>query len=269
MPTKPSLTFDGARAYASVVEQVALGPRITGNAANRQLGDTILAQLAANGWQTRTQEFTYKDTPVRNLVGVKGSGSQVVIVGAHYDTRRRADQDRQHPDQPVPGANDAASGVAVLLELARALDVDRTGKQVWLVFFDAEDNGDLDGWQWIVGSSRFAAALTIKPAAVVVIDMIGDVDLNIYYERNSDPAISAQVWGVAGRLGYGSSFIAQPKWSMEDDHTPFLARGMRAIDIIDFNYPYWHTTQDTPDKVSARSLEQVGRTLQVWLEEGK
>ena len=257
--------FSGQRAYDSVVQQVALGPRITGSAVNRQLGDQVLNELSANGWQTSTQDFTYRDTPVRNLIGVKGEGENIVILGAHYDTRRRADQDPTHPDQPVPGANDGASGVAVLLELSRVLQIDKPDQQVWLVFFDAEDNGDLDGWNWIVGSTSFANSLTITPTAVVVIDMVGDQQQNIYLERNSNSSVANAIWDAAAGLGYGAQFIKQTKWDMVDDHTPFLMRGWKAVDIIDFDYPYWHTTQDTPDKISAESLERVGRTLIAWL----
>jgi glutaminyl-peptide cyclotransferase len=260
--------FNGERAYASVVQQVALGPRITGSAPNRQLGDQILTQLASSGWVTRTQEFTYQETPVRNLIGIKGTGSEVVILGAHYDTRRRADQDQRQPNQPVPGANDGASGAAVLLELSRVLDVAKTGKQVWLVFFDAEDNGELDGWDWIVGSRYFAQNLVVTPTATVIVDMVGDRQQELYLEQASTSDLAAQIWDVAQRLGYGDQFKGQEKWNMLDDHTPFLQRGLRAVDIIDFDYPYWHTTQDTPDKVSPESLERVGRTLQYWLESG-
>ncbi len=95
--------------------------------------------------------------------------------------------------------------------------------------------------------------------------MIGDADLNIYYERNSDPAISADIWSQAGELGYGEQFIPVEKYSMLDDHTPFLEAGIPAVDIIDFDYPYWHTTGDTSDKVSAASLKAVGDTIRAWL----
>ena len=169
-------------------------------------------------------------------------------------------------DQPVPGADDGGSGVAVLLELARVLQVSGTNKQVWLVFFDAEDNGDLDGWPWLVGSRYFAEHLSITPTAVVIVDMVGDMQQDIYLERNSNQALAGRIWDVAQKLGYGSQFIRQLKWDMVDDHTPFLQKGLPAVDIIDFDYPYWHTVQDTPDKISADSLERVGRTLQVWLE---
>lgn len=268
--TPQPVEFDGDRAYDWVVRQVALGPRIVGGAAHRALGDQILAELGARGWQTRTQSFTYRNTPIRNLIAFKGTGAEAVLLGAHYDTRTRADQDAVRPDLPVPGANDGASGTAVLLELARTLDVPATGKQVWLVFFDAEDNGNLDGWDWIVGSRYFAQNMTstmpVSPAAVVVVDMVGDAQQDIYLERNSNRDVSDQIWAVARRLGYQDQFRAVPKWSMLDDHTPFLERGLRAVDIIDFDYPHWHRTSDTPDKVSADSLGRVGRTLQAWLE---
>ncbi len=96
--------------------------------------------------------------------------------------------------------------------------------------------------------------------------MIGDADQNIYYEQNSDKDLQQQLWGIAARLGYSAQFIPQYKWSMADDHTPFLEHGIRAVDLIDFDYPYWHTTQDTEDKVAGASLERVGRVLQTWLE---
>jgi Zn-dependent M28 family amino/carboxypeptidase len=249
-----------------VIDQVALGPRPPGSPELRRLGDQILSELSANGWTTETQEFTYRDTPLRNVVGKKGEGENVVILGAHYDTRRRADQDQQRPDLPVPGANDGASGAAALLELSRALDVDKIDAQVWLVFFDGEDNGGLDGWDWIAGSREFANQLAITPTAVVILDMIGDKQQDIYLERNSNQEVAQELWDVAHRLGYESQFRRVPKWSMLDDHTPFLERGLRAVDIIDFDYPFWHTTQDTPDKVSPVSLERVGRTVEAWLE---
>lgn len=211
-----------------------------------------------------TQEFTYRDTPVRNIIGRLGQGP-VVIVGAHYDTRRSADM--EDASVPVMGANDGASGVAVLLELARTLDQNKLQNEVWLTFFDAEDNGRLDGWEWCVGSNYMAENLKITPEAVVVVDMIGDADQDLYYERNSNPVLLAQLWDIAATLNYTDTFFAEYKHSIYDDHRPFIERGIPAVDIIDFDYDYWHTTQDTPDKVSAESLERVGRVVEVWLEE--
>ncbi|NIQ57794.1 MAG: M28 family peptidase, partial [Gemmatimonadetes bacterium] len=154
-------------------------------------GDYIISHLQEQGWVVETQEFTYRDTPVRNVIGRPSAGSDpgvegppVIVLGAHYDTRRSAD--KEDPAVPVLGANDGASGVAVLLELARTLDRDKLQHQVWLAFFDAEDNGNLDGWEWCVGSSHMAAHLPVAPQAVVVVDMVGDADQQLYLERNSD-----------------------------------------------------------------------------------
>ncbi len=265
--TPAPLVFEGGRAFQHVEEQVALGPRITGSQGSLKLGDQVLAHLAAQ-WLANLDPGVYlsRRSGLATWSASRAAGPNVVILGAHYDTRRLADQDPQRPDQPVPGANDGASGVAVLMELARALEFDKVGSQVWLVFFDAEDNGELDGWDWIVGSRHFASTLSVTPTAVVIVDMVGDQQQELYLERNSDPELMQEIWDVARRLGYGDQFHSDYKWSMIDDHTPFRERGLRAIDIIDFDYPYWHTLQDTPDKISPLSLERVGKTLEVWLE---
>ena len=266
---EPDAVFDGEKAYEWVVIQCEMGYRITGTETSIRAGDTFSTTLDALGWRVRDQRFDYKGTPVRNLLAWKGEGPGVLI-GAHYDTRREADEDPTHPNQPILGANDGASGVAVLLELARTLDVQATDRTVYLAFFDAEDNGYLDGWDWIVGSSYMAAHWGEngeRPLeAVVVVDMIGDRDQNIYYDRNSDPDLSQTLWEIADEQGYGDRFIPQYRYAILDDHVPFMRRGVTAVDIIDFDYPYWHTTEDTVDKVSAASLEAVGRTVESWLE---
>ena len=138
--------------------------------------------------------------------------------------------------------------------------------EVWLTFFDAEDNGRLDGWDFIAGSTEMAGRLTVKPEMVVIADMVGDRDQQIYKEQNSTPQLVEKIWSIAARLGYDQNFLPAAKWSMLDDHTPFLQKGIAAVDLIDFDYPYWHTTQDTADKVAPESLERVGRVLQVLLE---
>ena len=205
---------------------------------------------------------------IRNIVAKRSEASPQIILGAHYDTRIYADYDPNPENvlKPVPGANDGASGVAVLLELARTLPEDTA--EVWLVFFDAEDNGSIEGWDWILGSREFVANNSIQPEAAIIVDMIGDADLNIYKEMNSNPELTDSIWAVAKALGYESKFIPEYKHSMLDDHTPFVQAGIPAVDIIDFDYPHWHTTRDTLDKVSALSLERVGRVLEVFLEEG-
>lgn len=257
--------FDGQRAFADLTYQVELGPRTPGSQAHQAVVDYFTAELTKAGWNVEIQETTWEGHPIRNVIAKRGSGPWVII-GAHYDTRMAANRD---PDpikqaEPVPGANDGASGAAVLLELARSLPAD-LNQEVWLVFFDAEDQGGLPGWDWIQGSRAMAAGLDSNPQAVIVVDMVADADLNIYMERNSDPELTGQIWDIAAELGYGDTFIPEAKHGVLDDHTPFLEKGIPAVVIIDIEYPYWHTTQDTLDKVSANSLEVVGRTLQRWL----
>lgn len=265
----PRPVFSGERAMSHVEAQMAFGPRPTGSEALYRTGDYILAQLEEAGWETEVQTFTYRGVEGRNLVGRAGkAGGPGLLLGAHYDTRRRADRDPLSPDQPVPGANDGASGVAILLELAHVLDLSTVDGEVWLVFFDAEDNGRLDDWEWIVGSRDFARRLAVTPSYAIIVDMVGDAEQDIYLEANSDPALRSHLWAIAAGLGYETSFIPQVNHSMLDDHTPFLERGIPAVDIIDFDYDYWHTTEDTIDKLSPDSLERVGRVLQTFLEGG-
>ena len=266
-PTPVILQFEGLNAYHHVLAQTQIGPRPTGSDAIKATAAYITQTLTITGWQVTDQPFAYRGTPGRNLIATAGSGP-VVIVGAHYDTRRQADSD---PDpakrrDPVLGANDGASGVAVLLELARSLDKSKLTNEVWLTFFDAEDNGRLDGWDFIAGSRYMAQNLKTVPQAVIIVDMIGDSDQQIYKERNSTVALQDRLWALAASLGYEAQFIPELKHSVIDDHTPFLQRGIAAVDIIDFDYPHWHTTQDTADKVSPASLERVGRTLKLFLE---
>ncbi len=259
--------FSGRRAYSHVTAQMKLGPRVTGSAANVAAGNYITDQLQIAGWSVEFQPFVYQDTPARNVVARANVGKgPVIILGAHYDSRRQADRDPVHPTEPVPGADDGASGVAVLLELAHTLDIRTIPNELWLAFFDAEDNGGLDGWDWIVGSTYMADHLTVQPEAMILLDMVGDADQRFYFDSNSDPSLSTQVWDTAARLGYGEHFIPVARWAMTDDHIPFARRGIPALDIIDFDYPYYHTTGDTADKVSAQSLERIGRVLEAYLE---
>jgi len=260
------VSFDGQRAYADVQTQVAFGPRISGAEGHDKVRAWIVDELIEAGWQVETQASEAMGHTIYNIIARRNDEPPQIIIGAHYDTRMFADNDPD-PDnhtKPVPGANDGASGVAVLLELARSLPEGTS--PVWLVFFDAEDNGYIEGWDWILGSRAFVAHNPVQPRAVIIVDMIGDADLNIYREYNSNPELMDEVWATAKSLGYESKFIPEYKHSIiADDHTPFVEAGIPAIDIIDFDYPYWHTLQDTADKVSAESLQVVGETLRVWV----
>ncbi len=262
------LSFNGERALEHVEKQVGFGPRSPGSDAHIATAEYIRETLEGNGWSVDVQEFLFNGIEARNIIGMAGpEQGRWIILGAHYDTRPLADRDPQFPGQPVMGANDGASGVAVLLELSRVIDLKSLDERIWIVFFDVEDSGGIDGNPWAYGSQFFANSLDRSPEAVVVVDMVGDAELNIPLERSSDAELSAKIWAIAEDNAY-SAFIPEPGRSIIDDHTAFLQLGIRAIDIIDFDYPYWHTTQDTLDKVSAESLEQVGRTLQLWLDEG-
>jgi hypothetical protein len=265
-PTLSHAPFDGERAYQAVEKQVAFGPRTPGSQAHTQTVEWIQQELRNSGWAVEMQETTYREQPVRNIIAKRGDGKTPwVILGAHYDTRLQAnrDPDPAKQEQPVPGANDGASGAAVLLELARVLPKD-LDKQVWLVFFDSEDQGQLLGWDWIFGSRAFAESLQGTPDAVVIVDMVGDASLNLPREQNSDQGLVDEIWAAAAERGH-EQFLPQPGYALLDDHTPFLEKGLRAADIIDFDFPYWHTSADTLDKVSAESLHAVGDTLLYWL----
>ncbi|GAP11029.1 predicted aminopeptidases [Bellilinea caldifistulae] len=266
-PSSTLYRFDKTRAFRDVEVQLSFGERTPGSQAHHQTIEYILEQTQKAGWRVELHQTQRMGHPITNVVAKRSNPQgKTIILGAHYDSRFFSDQDpdpAQH-NQPVPGANDGASGVAVLLELARSLPPDLP-VEIWLVFFDAEDQGNIPGWDWILGSRAFVEEVSINPTAVVILDMIGDADLNIYLERNSNPQLAGQIWDSAQKLGFEKHFIPQYKYSILDDHTPFLERGFAAVDVIDFDYPYWHTRQDTLDKVSAESLGIVGETIYHWL----
>jgi Zn-dependent M28 family amino/carboxypeptidase len=258
--------FNGELAYQDAEIQMSFGPRLPDSQAHSDTAGYILSELQDAGWATEIQTANILGFPIKNIIAKRGEGQPWFVVGAHYDTRIHADRDLNIANRllPVPGANDGASGVAVLLELARSLPPDING-QVWLVFFDAEDNGGIQDREWIMGSIAFVQQLVGQPDGVIIVDMVGDANLNIHLEKNSDPVLAASIWEQAAELGYADYFINQPYKAILDDHIPFLQAGIPAIDIIDFDYPNWHTIDDTLDKISAESMQIVGSTLQAWL----
>ena len=260
-------SFDGTRALAHVAAQCDLGPRIPGSEGARQAVTYIVDSLDDEGLDTEVHQFVYCGVTLRNVLAKMAVGrGPIVLLGAHYDTRRYADLDPVGPRAPVPGGNDGASGVAVLLELARCLDTKLLTNEIWLAFFDAEDQGGIGAWPWSVGASQMASNLSERPAYVIIVDMIGDTDQVFYWEANSDVDLQRHIWGIAADLGFQRNFVPSTKSSVIDDHIPFIEQGLVAIDIIDLDYPFWHTTQDTADKVSAESLSRVGVVLETLLE---
>lgn len=258
--------FSGRRAYDDVKTQVSYGPRPVGSDANRRTADYIAQTLQRAGWKVELQDFSQGGLPIRNVIASKGHGP-LILLGTHYDTRPVADKDPTDRSQPVLGANDGGSGVAVLLELARVLSAKATDQaEIRLAFFDAEDRGDLNEWDWSIGAQYAAQRLDRAPSMVIIVDMVGDADQQIYYEWNSSLSLQERIWRVARQKGYGAYFIPTYKYAITDDHIPFIRQGYPTALIIDFDYPAWHTTQDTLDRISADSLQRVGNVLQTLLE---
>lgn len=264
--------FDGERAFAYLQQQVTYGPRIPNTPAHEQTGDWILARLRATADTVVVTAFRHKtgkgDTlHLRNfLARFRPQEPARVLFLAHWDTRPRADQSPNIGAQrmPVPGADDGASGVAVLLGVADALKAKAPAVGVDLLFVDGEDYGNFaDSNDVLIGSRYFAAHQPSgdPPLYAVLFDMVGDKNLNIYYEGNSQafaPEVVDRVWRTARDLGYGSYFLPGVKHTLLDDHVSLQHVGIHAIDVVDFDYPYWHTTDDTIDKVAAASLQIVG-----------
>lgn len=264
------VSFSGRRAMGHARQLMRLGPRTPGSEASIRAREYIANQLRREGWEVEIQPFAYGGVALANVVAKRGDGP-IVIVGTHYDTRPIADRDPTDRSAPVPGANDGASGVAVLLELARVLDPAATeDMQVWLAFFDAEDSGGIAYWEWAVGSRTLAQRLVREPGNrpeyVIIIDMVGDADQTIYYEWSSSLWLQERLWALAAELGYEDVFVPVHRHHVVSDHTPFLQTGTEAALLIDLDYPYHHTQSDTLDKLSAQSLERVGRLLHTWLE---
>jgi len=189
-----------------------------------------------------------------------------ILVGAHYDTRPFADQesDPKLRDRPIPGVNDGGSGTAVLLGLARYLKDHPVNQPVRLMFFDGEDFGKSGSGEMFLGSSYHASQLEKlplkqRPQAVLVVDMVGDKDLEIYketYSMRSGPELLDRVYAMARRKNI-SQFNEKSKYSIQDDHLPFIKLGIPSVVLIDFDYPYWHKVSDTLDKCSPESLGVV------------
>jgi Zn-dependent M28 family amino/carboxypeptidase len=257
--------FDGEAALRLAEQQMSYGPRIIGSPAHAAVRMWILESREALGWKTSVHTANYRGVELFNLVGKRGTSDRgPILIGAHYDTRPKADRDPVNQEAPVPGANDGASGVSVLLELAHVLPADLEGQEVWLVFFDGEDSGGLNDWEWSAGSAAYVDDLTVAPQAVIIVDMVGAATLRIPREATSDVVLLDEIWDTAGELG-AEAFVQELGVPIMDDHRPFLQRGIPAVDLIGLPYAHWHTTADTLDKLSAESLEQVGRVVHAWI----
>ncbi len=265
-----SLEFNGTRAFTYLEEQCAFGPRPPGSNNLTACGNYIISTLESQNWTVQTQTWVYQDTQLRNIMAGAIASPEYVLL-AHYDTRPIADSDPDslNHSKPVLGANDGASGVAILMELAAVLP-EEAKEVTMLLFVDAEDSGNYNGWDWIVGSTYFVDSLSIAQIsninAAILLDMVGDADLQIRREMFSTETLVDTIWQIAENLNYDNIFLNIDGPAVLDDHRPFLDVGVPAIDIIDLSYPFWHTLEDTPDKCSAASLEAVGRVVESFIE---
>jgi len=270
----PTPAFDKDNAFDLLKKQVDFGPRYPGVAAHAATADFIVSQLKTNADEVTIQQFTQtidgKKLDLRNIIArFKPTAKQTILLAAHWDTRPVADMevDQAKRAQPIPGANDGASGVAVLLELARVFAKQKPDVGVIMVFFDGEDytTNPPSSQDMFLGSKYFAAHLDARTKLAirygVLLDMIGDKNLAIHPESNSveaAPAVVNKVWSAARSLGYREQFVPSVKYSISDDHLPLIAAGIKTIDLIDFDYGPWHTVDDTVDNCSPDSLKIVG-----------
>ena len=189
-----------------------------------------------------------------------------ILLCAHWDSRPDADKDPDpaNHDKPVPGANDGASGVAVLLEVARILNEHEPPVGVDIAFFDGEDGGDYNSDDtWLLGSRHFAQImpLSYQPRYAILLDMIGDKELSLtreHYSLKSSPYLWSTIVKYADTIGIP---LSSETHGIIDDHIPLIERGISAVDLIDFDYASWHTVSDTPDKCSALSLGKIGELV--------
>jgi len=265
--------FSGERAMQHLEDLCALGPRVPGTPAHARAHAFLVERLEAAGARVRSQPFVdsipgiAEPVTMRNIIAeFAPERTDRVILSAHWDSRPWADADLDSTahSKPVLGANDSASGCAVLLTIGELLGVEACAYGVDLVFFDGEDYGQpgLDT-SYARGAQAFARELSRLPLYAINLDMIGDADLRVYPDRygvERAPQLVRYVWGRAQRLGL-EAFDDSRTVGVYDDHVPLLEAGVPAIDLIDFDYPQWHTLQDTPDRCSPRSLAAIGELL--------
>lgn len=271
----PDVTFDGERALSYVARQLEFGPRVPGTAAHVAAGDWIAQSLRATADTVIEQRWTHRTAsgdslPMRNIFAqFNPSATRRILYVTHWDSRPRSekgDTDEERA-QPVPGANDGASGTAMLLVLAEALKAVPSPIGVDLLFTDGEDFGDFDTMtDVLIGAEYYAGNILPEPAYrpmfAVLWDMVGDRNQRFLQEGYSlqfAPEVVDMVWSLAASMGYERIFDPRSTFEIKDDHLPLGEKGFRIIDVIDLDFPWHHTPHDTIDKVSAQSLEVVGK----------
>lgn len=267
--------FDGRRAFQYLEDQVKFGPRVPGTTASRMCRQYYYDHFEQLGFAVDSQfsyffdPYTAADTPLVNvIVHIDGDSDGLpILLVAHYDSRPRSDLafDSSHFEKPIDGANDGASGVALLMELASLCAGQKPPVDIELLLTDAEDWGKAgDRDLYLLGSKEFArSGIRGKYRFGVVVDMIGDASQQIYREQFSEtyhPDLNNMIWQAAATVGV-TTFIDSIKYTVLDDHIPISAGGVPTVVVIDFDYPYWHTEMDNIVRCSPVSLANVGKVI--------
>ncbi len=285
-----AVKFDSDTAYTYIKDQLAFGPRVAGSEGNRLCREYIVNTLTRHGASNvrvlagDVTVFTGKTLPIANIMGsYNPDAKDRVLLVAHYDTRPWADNDDNEENRlkPIPGANDGASGVAALLEIARQLNTCKPPVGVDMLFVDAEDYGQISGFSthdnsWCLGTQYWVEHIPYKPDALprygILLDMVGGFDAKFHREYFSDQGPSRvildKVWSIASRSGYGDRFINKPGGSVVDDHIFLSDAGIPTIDIIESKNertgtftPTWHTMDDNIKNIDRSSLKAAGQTV--------
>jgi hypothetical protein len=257
-----ALTFDTARAWDHLKKQVGYGPRPVGSTALSACRQYIVAELKKIGIEPRQQMFIPRtplgEISMMNIIAtIPGRRPERIVLASHYDTKRA-------PDFRFVGASDGASSTAALLELGRVLKSRQNEFTIELLFLDGEEAVN---WEWRDPDNTYGSRYYVEAAqkanqlagikALILLDMIGDKNLTIRRDATSTPWLVDIIWDTAGRLGHRDTF-SNELTAVEDDHVPFLQAGVASVDLIDLDYPQWHTAQDDLDHVSDKSLKIVG-----------
>ena len=272
--------MDAKRAYGYLMKVCRIGPRMSGSAGMTTQQELVFDHFTKLGAQVRFQPFeaphplTGAPTRLANIIVSWHPEAKVrILLACHYDTRPYPDRDRYNPRGKFVGANDGASGVALFMEMAHHMPGLTSAYGIDFVFFDGEEFVFSDRDQYFLGSEYFAKGYRDRPpehryAYGVLVDMIADRHLTLYQEKNSmrfAPELTRSVWATARKLRV-REFVASVRHEVNDDHIPLntLAK-IPTCDLIDFDYPYWHTTRDLPTACSGASIQKVGRVLLQWL----
>lgn len=281
----PATLFSADSAYYFAGRQVAFGPRVPGSESHAKCGDWLSAQLRKSGAEVSEQTATLTTfdgtrIPMRNIFArINPEKQNRILLFAHWDTRPWADHDPDPAKRktPIDGANDGASGTAVLLEIARALSQQPADAGVDILLCDAEDWGtENNDESWAMGARYFAQNLPsdgYMPKAAILVDMVGAPDatfLREYFSQRADPSLAEEIWAIGNALGHGNLFQNRMGSAINDDHVELIKAGIPAIDIIDYRegdgfFSGWHTTADNMDAIAPSTLGAVGEVLETYI----